>query len=155
MAMQEREAWLNCLFCFINSKVVRWGPIGICLVGLEALHTLSCLIAGPFLDQGVLGPHPETSLRTPPNTTSQPSLRHNKSYTTSNSSSESSRTSYSFLGASKEREFIEEMKMDSSSMAGSKRRISSNRGLGGVLREQRARLYIIRRCVVMLLCWHD
>ncbi|XP_020236287.1 uncharacterized protein LOC109815880 [Cajanus cajan] len=45
------------------------------------------------------------------------------------------------------------MKMDS---AASKRRLSSsNRGLGGVLREQRARLYIIRRCVVMLLCWHD
>ncbi|RZC29110.1 hypothetical protein D0Y65_000908 [Glycine soja] len=53
------------------------------------------------------------------------------------------------------KEFIEEMKMDSASMTGSKRRISSNRGIGGVLREQRARLYIIRRCVVMLLCWHD
>ncbi|XP_047046445.1 small polypeptide DEVIL 2-like [Lolium rigidum] len=24
-----------------------------------------------------------------------------------------------------------------------------------VLREQKARLYIIRRCVVMLLCWTD
>ncbi|XP_004490276.1 small polypeptide DEVIL 6-like [Cicer arietinum] len=34
-------------------------------------------------------------------------------------------------------------------------RLSSNIGLGGVLREQRARLYIIRRCVVMLLCWHE
>ncbi|EPS58953.1 hypothetical protein M569_15859 [Genlisea aurea] len=34
-----------------------------------------------------------------------------------------------------------------------KRRIA--RGFGGVLREQRARLYIIRRCVVMLLCYHD
>nr|GLL29797.1 uncharacterized protein LOC110824167 [Ipomoea trifida] len=46
--------------------------------------------------------------------------------------------------------------MMSSSMGGSKRRISSSsRGLGGVLRKQRARLYIIRRCVVMLLCWHD
>ncbi|XP_050374091.1 small polypeptide DEVIL 4-like [Argentina anserina] len=48
------------------------------------------------------------------------------------------------------------MKMMSSS--GSKRRLSSSsssRGLGGVLKEQRARLYIIRRCVVMLLCWHD
>ncbi|XP_047951065.1 small polypeptide DEVIL 4-like [Salvia hispanica] len=42
------------------------------------------------------------------------------------------------------------MKMSSSS----KRRISS-RGIAGVLREQRARLYIIRRCVVMLLCYHD
>lgn len=42
----------------------------------------------------------------------------------------------------------------SSSMEGSKKRISS-KGLGGVLREQRAKLYIIRRCVVMLLCWQD
>jgi hypothetical protein len=42
------------------------------------------------------------------------------------------------------------MKMSSST----KRRLST-RGLGGVLREQRARLYIIRRCVVMLLCWHE
>ncbi|KAG2634278.1 hypothetical protein PVAP13_2NG251003 [Panicum virgatum] len=24
-----------------------------------------------------------------------------------------------------------------------------------VLREQKARLYIIRRCVIMLLCWSD
>ncbi|GMN38819.1 hypothetical protein TIFTF001_008047 [Ficus carica] len=49
------------------------------------------------------------------------------------------------------------MKMSSSAtMGGSKRRLSSpSRGLGGALREQRARLYIIRRCVVMLLCWHD
>ncbi|KAH1139233.1 hypothetical protein AAZX31_10G193200 [Glycine max] len=46
------------------------------------------------------------------------------------------------------------MKMGSPSMGGSKRRLSS-RGLGGALRERRARLYIIRRCVVMLLCWHD
>ncbi|XP_065023629.1 uncharacterized protein LOC103998642 [Musa acuminata AAA Group] len=28
-------------------------------------------------------------------------------------------------------------------------------GLSRALREQKARLYIIRRCVVMLLCWHD
>ncbi|XP_057485414.1 small polypeptide DEVIL 4-like [Actinidia eriantha] len=46
------------------------------------------------------------------------------------------------------------MKMSSGSMGGSKRRIAS-RGFGGVLREQRAKLYIIRRCVVMLLCWHE
>ncbi|KAL9292716.1 hypothetical protein AtNW77_Chr3g0185571 [Arabidopsis thaliana] len=29
-----------------------------------------------------------------------------------------------------------------------KRRVSSSRGLGGVLREQRAKLYIIKRCVI-------
>ncbi|XP_022858484.1 uncharacterized protein LOC111379358 [Olea europaea var. sylvestris] len=46
------------------------------------------------------------------------------------------------------------MKMNSTNVGNSKRRISS-RGLGGLLREQRARLYIIRRCVVMLLCYHD
>ncbi|CAL0308001.1 unnamed protein product [Lupinus luteus] len=46
----------------------------------------------------------------------------------------------------------------SATIGDSKRRLSSsssNKGLGGVIREQRARLYIIRRCVVMLLCWHD
>ncbi|KAL9420428.1 small polypeptide DEVIL 6-like [Citrus sinensis] len=47
------------------------------------------------------------------------------------------------------------MKMSSASMGASKRRSLSSRGFGGVLREQRAKLYIIRRCVVMLLCWHD
>ncbi|XP_042489151.1 small polypeptide DEVIL 4-like [Macadamia integrifolia] len=47
------------------------------------------------------------------------------------------------------------MKLSSSSMGNNKRRLSS-RGLGGgLLRKQRGRLYIIRRCVVMLLCWHD
>ncbi|KAJ6431900.1 hypothetical protein OIU84_019220 [Salix udensis] len=46
------------------------------------------------------------------------------------------------------------MKMNSAGMGGSRRRISS-KGLGAVLREQRAKLYIIRRCVVMLVCWHD
>lgn len=29
------------------------------------------------------------------------------------------------------------------------------RRLRGYLRQQKGRLYIIRRCVVMLLCWHD
>lgn len=50
------------------------------------------------------------------------------------------------------------MKMMMNTSGSSKRRsISSSpsRGFGGVLREQRAKLYIIRRCVVMLLCWHD
>ncbi|KAK3421726.1 hypothetical protein EUGRSUZ_G02348 [Eucalyptus grandis] len=44
--------------------------------------------------------------------------------------------------------------MGSPSIGSSKRRLSS-RGPGGALREQKAKLYIIRRCVVMLLCWHD
>ncbi|KAL9166439.1 hypothetical protein ABFS82_05G029400 [Erythranthe guttata] len=43
----------------------------------------------------------------------------------------------------------------SNSSSSSKRSRISSRGLGGVLREQRAKLYIIRRCVVMLLCYHD
>ncbi|KAK9705058.1 hypothetical protein RND81_07G030600 [Saponaria officinalis] len=46
------------------------------------------------------------------------------------------------------------MKFSNSAMGGSKRKFV-NRGLSGVVREQRARLYIIRRCVVMLLCWHE
>ncbi|XP_075482500.1 small polypeptide DEVIL 4-like [Primulina tabacum] len=39
-------------------------------------------------------------------------------------------------------------------MRNNKSKISS-RGLGHIVREQRARLYIIRRCVIMLLCYHD
>ncbi|XP_015163616.1 uncharacterized protein [Solanum tuberosum] len=35
-----------------------------------------------------------------------------------------------------------------------KKRICSGK-LGRFLKEQRGRLYIVRRCVVMLLCWHD
>ncbi|XP_058182842.1 small polypeptide DEVIL 4-like [Rhododendron vialii] len=42
----------------------------------------------------------------------------------------------------------------SSNRGGSKRRISS-RGLGGALKEQKTKLYIIGRCVVMLLRWQD
>ncbi|KAL3813543.1 hypothetical protein ACJIZ3_014811 [Penstemon smallii] len=37
----------------------------------------------------------------------------------------------------------------------SKKRSLSSRKLGRFLKEQRGRLYIMRRCVVMLLCWHD
>nr|XP_016470058.1 PREDICTED: uncharacterized protein LOC107792360 [Nicotiana tabacum] len=29
------------------------------------------------------------------------------------------------------------------------------RRLGRFLKEQRGRLYIMRRCVIILLCWHD
>ncbi|KAL9305988.1 hypothetical protein AtNW77_Chr1g0014491 [Arabidopsis thaliana] len=38
-------------------------------------------------------------------------------------------------------------------MGGSKRRVSS-KGLGAVLKEQRAKLYIIRRCVAFV-CWRE
>ncbi|XP_031406906.1 uncharacterized protein LOC116215366 [Punica granatum] len=37
----------------------------------------------------------------------------------------------------------------------SKRKLIPCKGLGRFLKEQRSRLYIIRRCVVMLLCWQD
>ncbi|XP_074325182.1 uncharacterized protein LOC141662028 [Apium graveolens] len=30
-----------------------------------------------------------------------------------------------------------------------------SKGLGRFLKQQRGRIYIIRTCVVMLLCWHD
>ncbi|XP_057504777.1 small polypeptide DEVIL 4-like [Actinidia eriantha] len=43
-------------------------------------------------------------------------------------------------------------------MEGSKKRLTSSRssrGLGRFVEQQRARIYIMRRCVVMLLCWHD
>ncbi|KAL9427596.1 uncharacterized protein LOC112097238 [Citrus clementina] len=39
-------------------------------------------------------------------------------------------------------------------MKSSKKKVSCTK-LGGYLKEQKGRLYIIRRCVVMLLCWHD
>ncbi|CAH8363792.1 unnamed protein product [Eruca vesicaria subsp. sativa] len=48
----------------------------------------------------------------------------------------------------------EKMKTTGSNVGGTKRKMWS-RGVGGVIREQKAKLYIIRRCVVMLLCWHD
>lgn len=51
-------------------------------------------------------------------------------------------------------EVIMEMKSTSNISGESKRKFSC-KGLGGFLKEQRGRLYIIRRCVVMLLCWHD
>jgi len=44
--------------------------------------------------------------------------------------------------------------MNRDSMKASKKKVSCRR-LGGYLKEQKGRLYIIRRCVVMLLCWHD
>ncbi|XP_030512312.2 small polypeptide DEVIL 3 [Rhodamnia argentea] len=43
----------------------------------------------------------------------------------------------------------------SATVGSSKRSKTSCRRLGGYLKEQKSRLYIIRRCVVMLLCWHD
>ncbi|XP_052179414.1 small polypeptide DEVIL 4-like [Diospyros lotus] len=42
----------------------------------------------------------------------------------------------------------------SASMEGSKGRLTC-KGLGEHLKEQRVKVYIIRRCIVMLLCWHD
>ncbi|KAI4319194.1 hypothetical protein MLD38_032824 [Melastoma candidum] len=47
------------------------------------------------------------------------------------------------------------MKMnDVEEREGSKRRVSVwGKEVGKFLKEQRGRLYIIRRCVVMLLCW--
>ncbi|XP_050229585.1 small polypeptide DEVIL 3-like [Mercurialis annua] len=44
--------------------------------------------------------------------------------------------------------------MENNNQCTSKKKVSCRR-LGGYLREQKGRIYIIRRCVVMLLCWHD
>ncbi|KAB2022254.1 hypothetical protein ES319_D07G196300v1 [Gossypium barbadense] len=57
------------------------------------------------------------------------------------------------------RDFNMKISLSSSSsgaaaMGESKKKVSC-RKLGGYLRQQKGRLYIIRRCVVMLLCWHD
>ncbi|KAE9595231.1 hypothetical protein Lalb_Chr17g0336511 [Lupinus albus] len=45
-------------------------------------------------------------------------------------------------------------KMNTEFTRDSKKKVPCKR-LGGYLKEQKGRLYIIRRCVVMLLCWHD
>ena len=170
--MQEREALLNCLACFyqfppywgMDSQVVRWGPIAVCLVGLEALHALSCPIGAsllrPMWDR-------TTNLKfyknLPTLTNSKPSHSHTTLPQSSKlealkwvSRKKNKGTPFAFLRVlAKEKSLTLDMKMGSAAtMGGSKRRLSS-RGVGGVLREQRARLYIIRRCVVMLLCWHD
>ncbi|XP_060184644.1 small polypeptide DEVIL 6-like [Lycium barbarum] len=50
---------------------------------------------------------------------------------------------------------MKKMSSSSNNMRSSKTKLISSRGLGGVHREQRAKLYIIKRCLVMLLCWND
>ncbi|KAK7340785.1 hypothetical protein VNO77_21498 [Canavalia gladiata] len=55
----------------------------------------------------------------------------------------------------KEKEHISTQKMSKESMSANSKKKVSCRRLGGYLKEQKGRLYIIRRCVVMLLCWHD
>ncbi|KAF8050972.1 hypothetical protein N665_0441s0005 [Sinapis alba] len=40
-------------------------------------------------------------------------------------------------------------------MKDNKKKTPCSKKLGGYLREQKGRLYIIRRCVVMLICWRD
>ncbi|KAF8005806.1 hypothetical protein BT93_K0171 [Corymbia citriodora subsp. variegata] len=47
------------------------------------------------------------------------------------------------------------MKMMKSAALESPKRKLSSKGLGGFMKEQRGSLYIIRSCVVMLLCWQD
>ncbi|XP_039160108.1 uncharacterized protein LOC120289369 [Eucalyptus grandis] len=47
------------------------------------------------------------------------------------------------------------MKMLRSDALESPKRKLSNKGLGRFMKEERGRLYIIRRCVIMLLCWQD
>ncbi|PON86496.1 DEVIL-like protein [Trema orientale] len=47
------------------------------------------------------------------------------------------------------------MKMKSTTVEGSKRRCSCKSSVDEFLKERKGRLYIFRRCVVMLLCWHD
>ncbi|XP_027079350.1 uncharacterized protein LOC113754324 [Coffea eugenioides] len=47
-------------------------------------------------------------------------------------------------------------KISKAAAGGSKKKWSNTRRrLGRFLKEQRGRLYIVRRCVVMLLCWHE
>jgi hypothetical protein len=45
--------------------------------------------------------------------------------------------------------------MKGASVEGSNKRKSSCKGLGGFLKEGRGRLYIFKRCIIMLLCRHE
>ena len=127
-----------------------WCPSGVvgaswhCLVGLATLHALSCPIVGSLLDQSELGPHPSCYI----NSLLQKLVAQKSFSIQFNSIQPVTPSSRKIIKKSLR------MKMNSARMGSSKRRISS-KGLGAVLREQRARLYIIRRCVVMLICWHD
>jgi hypothetical protein len=48
------------------------------------------------------------------------------------------------------------MKMKGASATSNKRKFScKGLGVGGLLKEARGRLYIFKRCIIMLLCWHD
>ena len=47
------------------------------------------------------------------------------------------------------------MKMKNATVGVSKRKYNCKSSVDEFLRERKGRLYIFRRCVVMLLCWHD
>ncbi|KAK4767141.1 hypothetical protein SAY86_014891 [Trapa natans] len=47
------------------------------------------------------------------------------------------------------------MKNSSVEGEGSGKKLPCKGSLGGFFKEQRGRLYIIRRCILMLVCWHD
>ncbi|KAK7312102.1 hypothetical protein VNO77_35694 [Canavalia gladiata] len=48
----------------------------------------------------------------------------------------------------------EKMKIETETIRVSKRRLMG-KGMGAVLKEGRGRFYILRRCIIMLLCSHD
>ncbi|XP_009799695.1 small polypeptide DEVIL 4-like [Nicotiana sylvestris] len=46
------------------------------------------------------------------------------------------------------------MEMESSKVGGDDKKFSC-KSVREYIKEQKGRLFIIRRCIVMLLCWHD
>ncbi|KAF8716310.1 hypothetical protein HU200_026597 [Digitaria exilis] len=58
-------------------------------------------------------------------------------------------------GRRRQRCSVHSARMNKPWSQGKRRGAAGGGGLSRVLREQKARLYIIRRCVVMLLCYHD
>ncbi|XP_023637567.1 uncharacterized protein LOC111830215 [Capsella rubella] len=50
---------------------------------------------------------------------------------------------------------MEMKKVMMSSERSKEKKRSISRRMGKYMKEQKGRIYIIRRCVVMLLCWHD
>ncbi|RDX90171.1 hypothetical protein CR513_27995, partial [Mucuna pruriens] len=142
---KKEKAWLNCLFCFINSPLLGYG------FQSSEVGSNWCLSGGfggtahpftphrwPFTRPSCVRTTPSRLFKNPPHTNSKPRHTQHKLKALRLSSR---KRGFEFERAKQREKFIEAMKMDhSASMASSKRRLSSNRGLGGVLREQRARL---------------
>ncbi|KAM4093965.1 small polypeptide DEVIL 11-like [Castanea sativa] len=67
----------------------------------------------------------------------------------------SSRSRSSTTATSATTPFMKNSSTSSSSSSSSHRRCSFTRKCARLVKEQRARFYIVRRCVTMLICWRE